>query len=211
MDQDYSVIFDIVKKKGWDTELYLYEVATEDTIKKIKSPRVLHFATHGFFIEDNLEKDASVNSGLNEQRAVINPLLKSGLLMYHAGEIMETKNVYDFNLESGILTAYEAMNLDLSNTEMVVLSACETGLGDVQIGEGVFGLQRAFIVAGAKSVIMSLFKVSDEVTMQLMDTFYQKWIELGDKRHAFIEAKKEIRKKNPERIYWGAFVMVGNN
>lgn len=210
-EQEVRLVNDFLKKKGWDTELYLYEVATEDTIKKIKSPRVLHFATHGFFIEDNLEKDASVNSGLNEQRAVINPLLKSGLLMYHAGEIMETKNVYDFNLESGILTAYEAMNLDLSNTEMVVLSACETGLGDVQIGEGVFGLQRAFIVAGAKSVIMSLFKVSDEVTMQLMDTFYQKWIELGDKRQAFIEAKKEIRKKNPERIYWGAFVMVGNN
>ncbi len=208
-EKEVQLVNDFLKEKGWKTEVYLYENATEDTIKKIVSPRILHFATHGFFIADNTQRDASVNTGLDEQRAVINPLLKSGLLMTHAGEIMENKDVYDFNLESGILTAYEAMNLDLSNTEMVVLSACETGLGDVQIGEGVFGLQRAFIVAGAKSVIMSLFKVSDEVTMQLMDTFYQKWIELGDKRQAFIEAKKEIRKKNPERIYWGAFVMVG--
>ncbi len=210
-EKEVYLVNEFLKKKGWKTEVYLYENATEDTIKKIVSPRVLHFATHGFFIEDNAQRDASVNTGLDEQRAIINPLLKSGLLMTHAGEIMESKDVYDFNQESGVLTAYEAMNLDLSNTEMVVLSACETGLGDVQIGEGVFGLQRAFIVAGAKSVIMSLFKVSDEVTMQLMDTFYQKWIELGDKRQAFIEAKKEIRKKNPERIYWGAFVMVGNN
>lgn len=210
-EKEVQLVNKFLMEKGWKTDVYLYENATEDTIKKIVSPRVLHFATHGFFIADNTQRDASVNAGLDEQRAVINPLLKSGLLMTHAGEIMESKDVYDFNMESGILTAYEAMNLDLSNTEMVVLSACETGLGDVQIGEGVFGLQRAFIVAGAQSVIMSLFKVSDEVTMQLMDTFYQKWIELGDKRQAFIEAKKEIRKKNPERIYWGAFVMVGNN
>lgn len=207
-EKEINLIEELLKQKGWETNVLMYADASEDAVKEMKSPRVLHFATHGFFYAD--DKIENTNSGLEDKRAVINPLLKSGLLMKNAGDIIATKDIYDFNSESGILTAYEAMNLDLSNTEMVVLSACETGLGDIQIGEGVFGLQRAFIVAGAKTVIMSLFKVSDEVTMRLMDTFYKKWIELGDKHLAFIEAKKEVKKEYPDRIYWGAFVMIGN-
>jgi CHAT domain-containing protein len=99
----------------------------------------------------------------------------------------------------------------LDQTELVVLSACETGLGELEAGEGVYGLQRSFLVAGAQAVIMSLFKVSDEVTQQLMVRFYQKWLETGDKRQAFIDAKKEIRNEYPDPIYWGPFVMIGSN
>jgi len=101
------------------------------------------------------------------------------------------------------------MNLSFDNTDLVVLSACETGLGDITAGEGVFGLQRAFLVAGANTLIMSLFKVNDEATQKLMVSFYQNWLDTGNKRQAFIDAKKELRNEFHEPIYWGAFIMIG--
>jgi CHAT domain-containing protein len=137
-----------------------------------------------------------------------NPLLKSGLMLKGAGDVL-AKTKFNFNIEPGILTAYEAMNLNLDKTDLVVLSACETGLGEVHAGEGVYGLQRSFLVAGAKTLIMSLFKVSDEATQKLMVSFYRKWLETGNKRQAFIDAKKEIRNEYKDPIYWGAFVMIG--
>ena len=94
-------------------------------------------------------------------------------------------------------------------TDLVVVSACETGLGEVLGGEGVYGLQRSFVEAGAKTLVMSLFKVSDEATEKLMVSFYGKWLDTGDKRQAFIDAKKEIRNEYKDPIYWGAFVMIG--
>jgi CHAT domain-containing protein len=114
-------------------------------------------------------------------------------------------------MKGGILTAYEAMNLNFDNTELVVLSACETGRGEVQAGEGVYGLQRAFLIAGADAVIMSLFKVNDEVTQKLMMHFYVNWLKTGDKRKSFIEAKKAIKSEYDSPIYWGAFIMIEGN
>ena len=136
-----------------------------------------------------------------------NPLLMSGLMLTGA-----TKSLLGYNSEegeNGILTALEASTLNLENTELVILSACETGKGEIKVGEGVYGLQRAFQVAGAKATIMSLWKVDDEATQLLMEKFYHFWIESGSKTEAFRKAQLEVRKKYPSPYYWGAFVMMG--
>ncbi|MDZ7650507.1 MAG: CHAT domain-containing protein [Cytophagales bacterium] len=101
------------------------------------------------------------------------------------------------------------MSLNLDQTDLVVLSACETGLGEISNGEGVYGLQRAFLVAGAKVLIMSMFKVDDAATQELILNFYRKWLATNNIRQSFIDAKKELRVDYPEPIYWGSFVMIG--
>ena len=144
----------------------------------------------------------------SEARLSENPLLKTGLLLKGAGDVFaDTK--YNYNLRSGILTASEAMNLNLDKTDLVVLSACETGLGDIAYGEGVYGLQRAFLVAGAKVLIMSMFKVDDAATKALVGNFYRKWTTTKNIRQSFIDAKKEIRVTYPDPVDWGAFIMIG--
>jgi CHAT domain-containing protein len=112
-------------------------------------------------------------------------------------------------MEDGILTAYEISQMNLSNTELVVLSACETGLGDIEGNEGVYGLQRAFKIAGAKYLIMSLWQVPDYQTQELMTTFYKRWLE--DKMNipdAFRSAQKEMREKYQLPHFWAGFVLV---
>jgi CHAT domain-containing protein len=96
------------------------------------------------------------------------------------------------------------------NTDLVIMSACETGLGDVKNGEGVYGLQRAFMMAGAKRVMMSLWKVDDEATREFMTNFYQAWINLKDIDKAARTAQQQVRKKYEHPYYWGAFVINGN-
>src|SRR5690606_15650849 len=178
-----------------------------DKIKELNSPKIFHIATHGFYKpseEITLEKEIRSS----EATLARNPLLRTGLLLTGAGDLLQKSDV-NYNAENGILTAYEAMNLNLDKTDLVVLSACETGLGEVQAGEGVYGLQRAFLVAGARILIMSMFKVDDEATQKLMLKFYQKWLTTNNMRQSFIEAKKEIRNEYPDPIYWGAFMMIG--
>ena len=114
----------------------------------------------------------------------------------------------DGTSENGILFAYEVANMLLDNTELVVMSACETGLGDVKNGEGVYGLQRAFQVAGVKTIIMSLWKVNDQATQLLMNSFYKNYLLTGNKQKAFRTAQLELRAKFPEPYFWGAFVIV---
>ncbi|NJM94190.1 MAG: CHAT domain-containing protein [Cytophagales bacterium] len=193
----------LLKSQGWKIESYQERLASEGNVKTLQSPKVFHVATHGFFdASDRTQTDLGV--GMAD-----NPMLRSGLLFEGAGDLLfQTKQNY--NVEPGVLTAFEAMTLNLDNTELVVLSACETGLGDVAAGEGVYGLQRAFLVAGADAIVMSLFKVSDEATQKLMVYFYKNWLEGQDKRAAFINAKKTLRVEYPQPIFWGAFIMIGD-
>lgn len=194
-----------LENKNWDVQIFTGKNATKEAVKSVKSPRALHIATHGMFLE-KISKFQSSVFGFSGETAENNPLLKSGL--FFAGSANSSDQNDSFSPE-GILTAYEAMNLDLDRTEIVALSACETGLGEVLDGEGVFGLLRAFQAAGAKTVIMSLWSVADEATQELMSEFYENWTAGMTKREAFAAAQKTVREKYVDPYYWGAFVMVG--
>ncbi len=203
---EVKAIQELFNKEKWNAKKYIEADADEDVVKKLNSPRVFHVATHGYFLADEDAED-EVSEVTNENKQIKNPLLRSGLVFKGGGDVIGKKKIVSG--ENGILSAYEAMNLNFDNTELVVLSACETGKGEVQVGEGVFGLQRAFLVAGADAIIMSLFKVNDEVTQKLMLKFYQKWLKTGSKRIAFAEAQKEIKDEYKYPIFWGAFNMIG--
>lgn len=197
----------LLKKNGWATDEYVEAFASEEQVKTLSSPKIFHIATHGFYTK-SISKDELSQLTESEAQMTENPLMKTGLLLTGAGDILNKTN-YNYNLESGILTAYEAMSLNLDQTDLVVLSACETGLGDISNGEGVYGLQRAFLVAGAKVLIMSMFKVDDDATQKLILNFYKKWLATNNLRQSFVNAKKELRLDYPEPIYWGAFMMIG--
>lgn len=196
----------ILKANGYQTTPYLQKAATEAVMKSLKGPAIVHVATHGYFQAD--VEQASV--GVHQENAKNNPLLRSGLLL--AGASPTIKGEVMPNLESndnGVLTAYEAMNLALEGTDLIIVSACETGLGDVRAGEGVYGLQRAFLVAGAKAMVMSLWKVDDAATQALMTNFYTNLAKGGSKAKAFKQAQLQLMTKYKEPYYWGAFVMMG--
>lgn len=178
--------------KGWMVDTFTQCFAVEKTLKKIQSPNVLHIATHGNFDPKQTEV-----------------LQKPQLLLAGACYGMTSENQPTQSGENGVLTAFEAMNLNLDKTELVVLSACETGKGEITSGEGVYGLQRSFQVAGAKAIVMSLWKVNDEVTQKLMVAFYTRYLIHHNKRLALREAELMVRKEHPEPYFWGAFVMVG--
>jgi CHAT domain-containing protein len=198
----------VLKSSGYQVKQFTQKLATEANLKSIKGPTLMHIATHGYFLKD-VENMGSA-FGVSLENANDNPLLRSGLMLAGAGTTISGNRMP--NLESndnGVLTAYEAMNLNLEGTDLIVLSACETGLGDIKAGEGVYGLQRAFLVAGADALIMSLWKVDDAATQQLMSNFYSNWIKLGNKQKAFKQAQMQLMSKYKDPYYWGAFVMMG--
>jgi CHAT domain-containing protein len=197
----------LLKQKGWDAQEYVETEATEEMVKELNSPKIFHVATHGLYRPAQENERAEQLEG-NEAVMTQNPLMRTGLLLKGAGDLLSKTN-FNYNMDSGILTAYEAMSLNLDKTDLVVLSACETGLGDVEQGEGVYGLQRAFLVAGAKVLIMSMFRVDDEATRKLMIRFYQNWLNTGNLRDSFTKAKKELRTEYPAPLYWGSFIMIG--
>jgi len=198
----------LLKASGYQVSQFMQKEATEKNIKSVKGPFLVHIATHGYFLQDTDGSSGSV-FGVNAENASHNPLLRSGLILAGAGKAISGTDGDMSSNDNGVLTAYEAMNLNLEGTSLVVLSACETGLGDVKSGEGVYGLQRAFQVAGADALIMSLWKVDDAATQLLMTNFYTNWIKLGNKQKAFKQAQLQLMTKYKEPYYWGAFVMMG--
>jgi CHAT domain-containing protein len=190
-------VMNLLLSRQWKVSAFLNETATEDAVKEINQPRLLHLATHGFFLTD---------TGIFSEAE--DPMLRSGLLFTGAANFLQDR--ISTTGDNGILTAYEAANLNLSNTELVVLSACETAKGEVQNGEGVYGLQRAFQTAGAQAIIMSLWKVDDDATQELMTSFYSNWMSGQEKSLAFKQAQLQLKKKYNHPYYWGAFVMMGN-
>lgn len=178
---------------------YLLDQATEDKMYQLHSPGILHIATHGYWSASG----QNATDGYRTFNAMVNSgLLLAGVVNYYEKD--EFPDTYD-----GVLTAYEAQNLDLQNTSLVILSACETTLGYLDAGEGVYGLQRAFRAAGAGSIMTSLWKVDDNATKDFMIAFYQEYFKTKDKYAAFLKAQKTIKDEYVQPYYWGAFIMVG--
>ena len=210
----------ILRTGGVQTQLRKGYDATEEAFKTIgknsPSPRILHIATHGFFFPDpkNNPQSEFRNPPLGEPvfRRSDNPMIRSGLILAGGNGAWSRgpgSKPYKPGAEDGILTAYEISQMDLRNTELVVLSACETGLGDIAGNEGVYGLQRAFKIAGAKYLIMSLWQVPDKQTSLLMTTFYQKWLQgKMEIPEAFRAAQKELRERGFDPYQWAGFVLV---
>lgn len=201
-----------LQSSSWKINTYLEEKASEERLKKVNSPKVLHIATHGFFLKDIDDNDDETILGFEASRIKNDPLLRSGIMMAGASIVSRDTMQTAFD-QDGIFTAYEASLLNLSNTDLVVLSACETGLGVDINNQGVFGLQRAFYIAGAKNLIMSLWVVDDDATQILMSEFYKEWALNPSKENiskSFKKAQAEVRKKYPHPYYWGAFTLLGN-
>jgi CHAT domain-containing protein/tetratricopeptide (TPR) repeat protein len=192
-----------------DTGFY----ATEESFRQLgvgkPSPRIIHLATHGYFFPDPAVSKKHLAIGSEPVfKMSEHPMIRSGLIMAGAKQAWLTGK-HPEGLEDGILTAYEISQMNLSGTELVVLSACETGLGDIVGNEGVYGLQRAFKIAGAKYLIMSLWKVDDRSTQAFMTSFYRHWLtEKQTVPQAFRSTQLEMRAKYSGAYDWAGFVLI---
>jgi CHAT domain-containing protein len=184
--------------------------ATETALKQLQSPSILHLATHGFFLPD--QEVPLVTDQLNQHKPLAlrleNPLLRSGVAL--AG--FNNRHQIKASTNDGVLTGLEVAGLDLRGTQLVVLSACETGLGDTKAGEGLYGLRRALVMAGSQSQILSLWDVSDDGTKDLMVKYYQN-LKAGKSRHSALrEAQLEMlaTPKYQRPFFWASFVPSGD-
>ena len=211
-EQEVNAVNALMKSAGWQPALYTGEQALKSVVEQTHGPRVVHVATHGFFLSDQeLAKTANASGG--KTPPVEDPMLRSGLFFAGADRV-RAGAAQAGGADDGVLTAYEASELNLEGTELVVLSACETGLGQQSNGEGVFGLRRGLQEAGADAVMMSMWSVPDRETQELMRLFYKNWLGGMEKpealRQAQLQERELVRKRYGKDLpfYWGAFVMV---
>ena len=195
---------------------------SEESFKRLDGtkPKVIHIATHGFYLTESEAKQSKIVRpyiGLTTEDnyrfghyVEDKSMTRSGLLFSGCNHAINHEHIPE-GVEDGILTAQEISNLDLRGLDLVVLSACQTALGEITSGEGVFGLQRGFKKAGAQTIIMSLWKVDDEATMKLMTSFYHHYLEGMTKEKAFRKAQNELRQVSPSmqtKPDWASFIML---
>jgi tetratricopeptide (TPR) repeat protein/CHAT domain-containing protein len=215
------------KSKYGPVRCYRGKEALEEVFKSVHSPRVLHVATHGFFLPDQrippedrevpmrMGLEFGAARGLARLRGVENPLLRSGIVLAGANALGEESDKVAGG-DDGWVTAEEIAMMDLRGTELVVLSACETGLGDVIYSEGVYGLRRAFQYAGARTLLTSLFKVPDLQTREMIRRFYRSLKTGKSKLSALHEAQLDTIRERRARhgaahpFFWASFVLVGD-
>lgn len=217
-DKEAKSISSMFNNHNIDVELISGTSANEESFKALsgKGVNAIHIATHGFFLSDNadLKKNAFINPTMSDKVGFVDPMMRSGLLLA-GGNRAWTGKRHIKGIEDGILTAKEISSLDFSGVDLVVLSACQTGLGDVKANEGVYGLQRAFKLAGVQTIIMSLWEVDDRATSIMMTVFYEKYLEGNSKDNAFKYALDAVRNYEVDGkqlfnspYYWAGFVMM---
>jgi CHAT domain-containing protein len=197
---------------------WLGAAVLEGPLKEVRSPRIFHMATHGFFLPDQPKQPQAEglallgpegDTGSMRASRMENPLLRSGLALAGANTFLKAESL-PLEAEDGLITAEDVSGLDLLGTELVVLSACETGLGEVRVGEGVFGLRRAFVLAGARTLVMSLWKVPDDPSADLMRAFYENLRAGMGRAEALRKAQLALAKVYPPPWFWGAFICQGD-
>ena len=201
----------MLRRHNVATTVYQGSRATEESVKQLdgKAPSLLHFATHAFIIDT---PDKADNLKLNTRPANFDLkddyLTVAGLLLAGANDAWNGNTPTDNHKEDGVLTGDEIARLNLKGTHMVVLSACETAKGKIDVIDGVFGLQRAFKRAGAATIVMSLWKVSDSVTTMLMTQFYKNLLRGSESHEALLKAMMHVRRTYPDPYYWAGFIML---
>lgn len=215
--EEVSKIDKILSNHGVKTTTMSGKAGTERSFLNLSGNEtsIIHVATHGFFFTDSSSKRVSYFERIkNNENALslqpeednLSPMQRSGLMFAGGNNVWMTKDSKPGN-DDGVLLASEVVDMNLFGTELLVLSACETGLGDMS-SEGVMGLQRAFKLAGVKTIVMSLWEVDDYATALMMETFYKKLMAGKSKREAFLYAQKTVREKYQDPKYWAAFIML---
>jgi CHAT domain-containing protein len=197
-------------------QLLLGPAATKDALLKLEKPGLLHIATHGFFLEDGsapVDSRAVKNFGTvgnsGPRHRPPDPLLRSGLVL--AGAHAPAARPDSPRREDSLVTALELAGMNLWGTQLVVLSACDTGRGDVTLGQGVYGLRRALVVAGAETLVTSLWMVNDETTRELMEGYYGNLLAGQGRTAALREAMQALRQKQPHPHFWAPFIAIGRD
>ena len=203
----------LLRDQKVSTTLYQGFEGNEESFKSLagnNSPGIIHLATHGFFFPDPEKEKNDGRASTPGDNMVFkesdNPLIRSGVIMSGANLAWKGLEISE-GVDDGILTAYEVSGMDLFNTQLVVLSACETGLGDIKGSEGVYGLQRSFKMAGVDYLIMSLWQVPDKETSEFMTLFYTQLLNTKNIREAFTETQRAMLNKY-DPYYWAAFVLI---
>ncbi|MBO5143651.1 MAG: CHAT domain-containing protein [Clostridia bacterium] len=208
--KEVEVINTLLNQHNVSSTMITSNSANEESFKALSGYKknIIHIGTHGFYWSDSLARNQEYFSP-NKVLSKIDPLNRCGLLLAGANIALRGKSKeLPIGVQDGILTAKEISLLDLRDCDLVVLSACETGKGDIT-SDGVFGLQRAFKMAGTQTIIMSLWPVNDSATQMLMTEFYNNWIvKKQSKREAFKNAQNAVRAKYEEPEYWAGFVML---
>lgn len=200
-------------------QLYLGPEASKERLLHLPTPDILHVATHGFFLEDTGALPGARTmtisgplGGVGSAPRPPDPLLRSGLVLAGArAATVRGGDPAERHLDDSLVTALELAGLDLWDTELVVLSACDTGRGDVKLGQGVYGLRRALIVAGAETLVMSLWKVNDKTTRTLMEGFYRSLLAGKGRATALREAMLSLRRTQRHPHFWAPFITIGRD
>jgi len=196
------------EKNNWSTRLYSGLSASEENLKALSGnnyPEILHIATHGFYRPPLKRADSNATADKN---VLDLPLLRSGFVLSGAN-VYRKNDTSLINHEDGIVTAQEISNLTFSNTKLLTLSACQTALGDINNNEGVYGLQRAFKIAGVKEMLITLWQIPDKETKELMGLFYQHIFEGDSYYHALRKAQLSMKENYEDPAVWAGFELIG--